>query len=829
MSSIFPGGGTGTNSNSIEMPVNDSIKSWSSYPAQTDVRLAGNDLLNVDEIVANSISGSITLNNQTLTNTTLAGTTDFTGRINNSYESDSFFAGSLTLRNGQNPGKLRLTEDLGVSYIQSDAEIRFSDYDDSNRKFSVFADGVAFGEHIKAGGSVSAPLIDISNRVYLDGLLEIPLGGLTKGIASLGNTRFSGSSASFTTGQSLFLGNQSMFQNQHYFVDFSSSAGNFTFNITLTEDNDTGYFSHIQTLVYLGTSVNGFSKVIVESSTGSGIYGKTTNGSTVIDGASVEMVFVQAGASTKAVYQMVNILVSGTRIIVWTEALSNTGFPPALEDGNLDISGDINHNGDFTSNGTITGTDGLFFDTEIQNNLLVENDLSVNGTARLGGDEGGIYYNTPAGNTETIAPVDDHRVLTISDQAYTYDNPLRLLPDKVGIGTDTPQYDLDVNGDARITGDLIMNTINSEKIYVNTGEGTDDINYDGLMIDGSTNSVELVLRNRADSGNPQVRFTLMTGKEDGLAQNDEMILPDLRFTLVGDLSSGNPRYVQSMFVPNNSNNKQNVQLCSQQYYRTGGFNSSRPLVLHFFNQFQSGNNGIDQAVVYRNMSVQIGNANTNLGGGGGNNILEVNKQTGLNLEDIKLDGNIIIPSGNTFTSSFLSNDGSDNVLIYNDLSVNGIVSASSFISFTGSHSGKLADGTPFKEGMIVSSTGNYWKTPNVNDAWVEVDYSSGLKDKSIVGVLSKEYDIFDEDESGNNVFVEKRTLYNGVGEGMVLCCNEGGNISKGDLLCASSTPGIAMKQDDDLVHSYTLGKALVNQTFTSSTEETLVGCVYYCG
>jgi hypothetical protein len=51
-----------------------------------------------------------------------------------------------------------------------------------------------------------------------------------------------------------------------------------------------------------------------------------------------------------------------------------------------------------------------------------------------------------------------------------------------------------------------------------------------------------------------------------------------------------------------------------------------------------------------------------------------------------------------------------------------------------------------------------------------------------------------------------RLRVNGIGEGAVWVTDEGGALEIGDLLCSSSTPGYAMKQPDDLVRSYTLGR-----------------------
>jgi hypothetical protein len=70
---------------------------------------------------------------------------------------------------------------------------------------------------------------------------------------------------------------------------------------------------------------------------------------------------------------------------------------------------------------------------------------------------------------------------------------------------------------------------------------------------------------------------------------------------------------------------------------------------------------------------------------------------------------------------------------------------------------------------------------------------------------------------------------NALGEGQLNVCGEGGDISVGDLICASSIPGKGMKQADDLVHSYTVARAREAATFSSSTEIKVVPCIYLCG
>ena len=60
-------------------------------------------------------------------------------------------------------------------------------------------------------------------------------------------------------------------------------------------------------------------------------------------------------------------------------------------------------------------------------------------------------------------------------------------------------------------------------------------------------------------------------------------------------------------------------------------------------------------------------------------------------------------------------------------------------------------------------------------------------------------------------------------------CNENGDIQPGDLLVTSSTPGYLMKQDDDIMRSKTVGKAMEAVTFDANGQATGVYGFIYCG
>lgn len=60
-------------------------------------------------------------------------------------------------------------------------------------------------------------------------------------------------------------------------------------------------------------------------------------------------------------------------------------------------------------------------------------------------------------------------------------------------------------------------------------------------------------------------------------------------------------------------------------------------------------------------------------------------------------------------------------------------------------------------------------------------------------------------------------------------CNEGGEVGAGDLLCTSTTPGYLMKQSDDILRTYTVGKAMEDVTFDGNGQATGVYGYLYCG
>jgi hypothetical protein len=176
-----------------------------------------------------------------------------------------------------------------------------------------------------------------------------------------------------------------------------------------------------------------------------------------------------------------------------------------------------------------------------------------------------------------------------------------------------------------------------------------------------------------------------------------------------------------------------------------------------------------------------------------------------------------------------------------------------FATFTGSHD----TFTPFSEddvGKIVYSTGNYAtevKDGNVNgviydyltimDSCPVVKMCATENDKRVMGVLStrqrrtqikeiskEEYELITGDEKyayekkeGTDVYIRdidtdefSRGYYNAVGEGGIWVCNKNGNLENGDYITSSTVAGYGQKQNDDLLHNYTVAKITTDCDFT---------------
>jgi hypothetical protein len=184
------------------------------------------------------------------------------------------------------------------------------------------------------------------------------------------------------------------------------------------------------------------------------------------------------------------------------------------------------------------------------------------------------------------------------------------------------------------------------------------------------------------------------------------------------------------------------------------------------------------------------------------------------------------------------------------------------LNFTGQHRSSPVSKELFSDsniGLIVSSSGKYknllgsGRQVNINESLPIVELSKDKKDKRAFGVIS-----FAEDENkdtreyevGNFTFFNKkekddnRIVINSLGEGAVWVCNINGSFENGDYITTCEIPGYGMRQDDDVLHNYTVAKITCDCDFDLNSniydcvefefngktyKRAFVGCTYHCG
>jgi hypothetical protein len=121
---------------------------------------------------------------------------------------------------------------------------------------------------------------------------------------------------------------------------------------------------------------------------------------------------------------------------------------------------------------------------------------------------------------------------------------------------------------------------------------------------------------------------------------------------------------------------------------------------------------------------------------------------------------------------------------------------------------------------------------SIEDAVPVVRLSRQRKDKRVFGVFGG------TKRSTNN---KDRLIVNSVGEGAICVSNTNGNIENGDYIQSSDLLGYGEKQDDDLLHNYTIAKATIDCDFEldspyyqcheieNGVRVAFIACSYHCG
>jgi hypothetical protein len=162
-------------------------------------------------------------------------------------------------------------------------------------------------------------------------------------------------------------------------------------------------------------------------------------------------------------------------------------------------------------------------------------------------------------------------------------------------------------------------------------------------------------------------------------------------------------------------------------------------------------------------------------------------------------------------------------------------------TFTGQHRAARIENIPPKdahtyEGLIVVADKNAYESVNgekrrgkeaitTNEAVPFLTLSKKVRDKRCFGVISASEDPDKREQRfGNFVSIHPKEggdtfiFVNSLGEGAIWVTNVNGALESGDFITTSNVPGYGMKQDDDILHNYTVAKITMDCDFNPPTQ-----------
>lgn len=158
--------------------------------------------------------------------------------------------------------------------------------------------------------------------------------------------------------------------------------------------------------------------------------------------------------------------------------------------------------------------------------------------------------------------------------------------------------------------------------------------------------------------------------------------------------------------------------------------------------------------------------------------------------------------------------------------------------FTGAHDGIVSKDFIAMSGDIIVDKEIFFRQSISNTVAIN-GLSTISKQKNVIGILVGISDADDMDDivalrtwgdarELDNIY--SRIVINSLGEGEMNVCKDGGNIEAGDYICSSNRAGKGMKQDDDLLHNYTVAKARETVVWLDEEDDIrMIACTYHCG
>ena len=164
-----------------------------------------------------------------------------------------------------------------------------------------------------------------------------------------------------------------------------------------------------------------------------------------------------------------------------------------------------------------------------------------------------------------------------------------------------------------------------------------------------------------------------------------------------------------------------------------------------------------------------------------------------------------------------------------------------YLDFTGQHRSFIENipstSTDTYKGLIVSANKNEYfsiskgrkiqrgkKAIEIDESLPYLSLSSLDKDKTCYGVI---FGYENDDRKYSQGILQSlydktkgdfRAIVNSVGEGAIWVSNKNGSLESGDYITTSSIPGYGQKQDDDILHNYSVAKITMDCDFQPPLE-----------